>query len=174
MAVEYAKGLTPEQIDALQVELDRTLPGDYRGFLERYNGWYIDRPNDCELPYDGVESGQISFDAFLGYGLQNESFNLVDFNGEFADEIAFVEDATIVGSDPGGNPYVLVGSGPHAGVYCWDRTHLHSQDERRRVHFAEVDESGDLYRVADSFQAFLDRVTAAMADQSPEFAPTLA
>jgi len=173
VAVIFGNGLDASQLSELQSSLGIDLPSDYREFLGRYNGLYVGRPNWCQIPLDAVAQGEISFDRFYGFALENENLELLGMNAELVDELAFLEQPVVVGSDPGDNPYVLVSSGRRRGVYYWDRTGLHADDPGARPDIPSRDQSGALFRVADGFGTFAEAVIASLRKQGAEFVPSL-
>ncbi|MBD2827019.1 SMI1/KNR4 family protein [Xenorhabdus szentirmaii] len=158
MPILHSVGLTDLDIENLENKYRISFPNDYKLFLRKYNGFYFVSPDYCEFDYDGVDEGIIAFDAFFGDGIESEHYNLQAQNDSFLDEINFIKNSFIIGADPGGNFYILVTEGEHSGVYYWDRTHLHAEDELQEYTIEEVEECGNLYKVSDSFGDFFKAI----------------
>ena len=75
-------------------------------------------------------------------------------------ELSSVDDAMVVGEDPGGNFFLIIGN-LNYGVYYWGRTHLHYSGQ---ADLAENEEEGDLYKVSDCFNDFYDLVLTNIKD----------
>lgn len=153
MPILYGAGLSDTEIASLEDYFDIKLPVDYKKFLLDYNGLLIKYPDYCNIEYHGVDDS-VAVNALFGYMIENKIFDLKGQNDNFLDEIFFIKNSIIIGVDPGDNFYVLVVCGEFSGVYYWDRTHLHSDDSKQNYFFEEVNECGNLYRVADSFDSF--------------------
>jgi len=74
------------------------------------------------------------------------------------------QDAAI-GDDPGGNYFVLVCNKSQKGIYYWDRTHLHIEDEIQDFSIPEVNDSGNLYKIHNEFSEFLTILTKKTLDK---------
>lgn len=149
----YKPGLTEVELLCIERMLEKSLPADYRHFLTEMNGFYLTSPDDVDIPLSAVDEGQISVDRLFGFLPSDPVNDVVDFNKEFIEELDFLDDAIAIGEDGGGNPYVIV-SGAGAGVYYWDRTHLHEGDSKKQFDIAEVNGCGNLYFVAADFCKF--------------------
>lgn len=84
------------------------------------------------------------------------------YNEEFVGEIAFLENAVVIGEDGGGNPYVLTTAPGKEGVYYWDRTHLHEGDPINNFDIAEGAGCGNLFLVVGSFEEFYDLIVKSL------------
>ncbi|EDT2853159.1 SMI1/KNR4 family protein [Salmonella enterica] len=158
MPVSCGNGLAENQIRDLEKIFSLSFPDDYKDFLSRYNGFVVKQPDFCEFDYDSVDDGAIAFYALFGYGISNRNDELVYQNNEYLDEIDFISNAFIIGSDPGGNYFVLVCEGEKKGVYYWDRTHLHSEDDLQKFDINAENVSGPLYKFSDNFYDFFERL----------------
>lgn len=159
MPIVFKKGLTESELARVESELNILLPAGYRDFLERMNGLFIVAPDYVEIPLSSVEDGFISFDRIFGWHPQEECNDVVAFNKEFIDELAFLGDVIAIGEDGGGNPYVIVSQSKRDGVYYWDRTHLHDEDSLKTADILEKDDSGSLYFVSSSLGEFYKLIT---------------
>jgi len=148
MALLHNSPASFTQITAYENALNRTFLGDYRDFLARYNGIFIDTPLYCELPLESVEEGWIGLLALYGIDEKDALYDLVVQHREYASEIQHLKEPIIIGEDAGGNLFVQNQDGE---IYYWDRTHLHSDEG---CDFKECDEEGNLYYVAPSFEVF--------------------
>ncbi|WP_445375111.1 SMI1/KNR4 family protein [Photorhabdus tasmaniensis] len=155
MPIVYGEGLNNEKIIEIENKYSISFPKEYADFLNKKNGLIIREPEFCDLPYSKVDNGYISFHALFGLAFINKNFDLIENNDDYLDEISFTGSSFIIGSDPGDNFYVLVCSENNNGVYYWDRTHLHAEDDAQDYDFEEVDECGHLYKISDSFGSFL-------------------
>ena len=118
------------------------------------NGFVVKSPDFSELDYDGVDEGVIAFNALYGVGTQNYHFDINHHNDNYLNELDFVNDKIIIGDDPGGNYYIIINSQNEKGVFYWDRTHLHSEDDIQNFAIPEKNDCGNIYKVADSFSSF--------------------
>ncbi|MBD2802107.1 SMI1/KNR4 family protein [Xenorhabdus sp. M] len=155
MPIVYGNGLNNEKIVEIENKYSISFSKEYIDFLNKNNGLIIRDPEFCNLPYNKVDNGYISFHTLFGLDFINENFDLIGNNDDYLDEISFIDFSFIIGSDPSDNFYVLVNNGNYKGIYYWDRTHLHVEDDLQGYHFEEVDECGNLYKVSDSFGDFL-------------------
>ncbi|WP_211463043.1 SMI1/KNR4 family protein [Collimonas silvisoli] len=155
MPIKYRPGAALDAIAELESHIAHPLPGDYKDFLISHNGLTIEYPGYCEIPFNKVESGSISFGGLFGTRINEPSMDLISFNQEFISEIDFLGKSIAIGEDGGGNPFVLMLEPRSGNVLYWDRTHLHEPDDSHQADFAEVDDCGDLYVVSNSFLDFL-------------------
>lgn len=160
MAVVTGSGIGQADIALLAKKFSVTFPRDYSDFLRTYNGFRVKSPDYCNMRFDKVDNGFISFDALFGHGGSNEYFDMLAMNQELLDELDFVAAAAIIGADPGGNYYVLITEGKQSGVYYWDRSCLHAEDAKRGYDIAGGEPFQHLYQVAATFQQFFDTVAA--------------
>jgi hypothetical protein len=165
MPIVYGEGLNSEKIIEIEDKYSISFPKEYVDFLSKNNGLYIKSPEFCDFTYDKVDNGFISFHALFGINFINENFDLIENNNDYLDEISFIDSSFIIGSDPGDNFYVLVNDGNNSGIYYWDRTHLHAEDDIQNYYFEEVDECGNLYKLSDSFDDFLKTIIESIKNE---------
>ncbi|EOC3062513.1 SMI1/KNR4 family protein [Cronobacter dublinensis] len=167
MAIFTGTGIGETDIDNLARRFSVTFPNDYSDFLKKYNGFRVKSPGYCNIPFNKVDNGFISFDVLFGHGVSNKYFDISTMNDELLDELSFVEHAVIIGADPGGNYYVLITEGGQSGVYYWDSTCLHLEDVKQDYSIADEDEeeTQHLYLVASTFQQFFDMLAAQTIQQ---------
>ncbi|CAI2531880.1 SMI1 / KNR4 family [Serratia ficaria] len=158
MPVSCGNGLSDVQISDLEKIYGVHFPNDYKGFLSSYNGFVVKQPDYYEMHCDGVDDDLIAFYALFGLGISNKNNELSHQNNEFLDEIKFIKNVFIIGADPGANYFVLVCEGEMNGVYYWDRTHLHADDDIQGFSIPEVNACGNLYKVHDDFSSFLSEL----------------
>jgi len=175
VAIFTDTGIGEMDIDNLAKKFSVTFPDDYSDFLETYNGFRVKSPDYCNIPFDKVDNGYISFDVLFGYGVSNKYFDISTMNDELLDELSFVENAVIIGADPGGNYYLLITEGDQSGVYYWDRTCLHLEDVKQDYSIADdnEEEPQHLYLVAGNFQQFFDLLAAQTIQQGMSVSPGL-
>lgn len=154
MPIVYKKGLTASEVARVELELNMPLPSEYSDFLQRMNGLFIAAPDYVEIPLNSVEGGLISFDRLFGWHPQEECNDVVAFNKEFIEELAFLNKVIAIGEDGGGNPYVIVSESERDGVYYWDRTHLHQEGSIKKADILERDDSGSLYFISSNLGDF--------------------
>ncbi|MDN0087391.1 SMI1/KNR4 family protein [Yersinia nurmii] len=154
MPISCGNGSSDVQINNLEQLYSIHFPNDYRNFLSVYNGFVVKQPDYCELPCNDVDDGYIAFYSLFGFGVSNKNHDINHQNKEYLDELSFIEEAFIIGGDPGGNYFVLVCNGVQKGVYYWDRTHLHSEYDMQKISIQEVDECGSLYKIHHEFSDF--------------------
>lgn len=167
MAIFTGTGISEADIDNLAGKFSVIFPDDYSDFLKTYNGFRVKSPDYCNIPFNKVDNGFISFDVLFGHGVSNKYFDISTMNNELLDELSFVEHAVIIGADPGGNYYVLITEGRQSGVYYWDRTCLHLEDVKQDYSIADEDEeeTQHLYLVVCNFQQFFDMLAAQTIEQ---------
>ncbi|TDT50873.1 SMI1/KNR4 family protein SUKH-1 [Enterobacter sp. AG5470] len=158
MAILTGTGVAQVDIDLLERDLGVTYPDDYKHFFSTHNGFRVVSPDSCDMPFNKVDNGFISFDALFGHRVNNENFDIAVINDEFLDELSFVGSALIIGTDPGDNFFVLVTEGKQAGVYYWDRTCLHTDDNKQDYAIAGEDDSLHLYLCSKTFTQFFEDV----------------
>ncbi|XTZ39055.1 SMI1/KNR4 family protein [Salmonella enterica] len=158
MAILTGTGIGQADIDLLSRNFALTFPDDYKNFLKNYNGFWVESPDFCNIPFDKVDNGYISFDGLFGNQVNNKNFDIAVINDEFLDELSFIENAFIIGTDPGDNMYVLVTEGQHAGVYYWDRTCLHTEDRKQDYAISGEEDSQHLYLCDVKFEQFFDKI----------------
>ncbi len=170
MPIIYKKGLQKTDLDFIESELNRSLPADYKDFLMRMNGCYLSAPDYAQIPLTAVDEGAVSFDRFFGLLPLDECNDLIQFNNEFVGEVDFLKNAVVIGEDGGGNPYVMVdeGEGVRAGIYYWDRSHLHDSNTNNHFDIPEVEDCGNLFFIASDFSEFY-RLILQCVGASPEF-----
>lgn len=158
MPVSYGKPVAKSAILPLLSAFDFSAPEAYVDFLQQKNGLVIKSPDYCNFPYCGVDEGKVAFSALFGINTRNEYYDLKYNNDECLDELDFLSDALLIGDDPGGNYFVLMNGDGREGVYYWDRTHLHAEDDIQQFDIAEQQESGNLYQVAPDFTTFYQMI----------------
>jgi SMI1-KNR4 cell-wall len=140
MAVGFERAFrraSPEQIESVEAELGVELPGDYRRFLERPGGGYLEANF---LPPEADASVRYLYSA--GPNDDDDIFDLVSA-AAFYREIG--RDYLPIGEDDGGNLVCLKVAGQDRGsVWFW--TH---------DAFANTD---PFTRLADSFEEFFERL----------------
>ncbi|EOT8214736.1 SMI1/KNR4 family protein [Escherichia albertii] len=154
MPIVFGKGMDLNEIKFIEDKFSIKFPHDYILFLHNCNGFYINGTDGCDIEFGHVDNKFISFESLFGVDFINDNFNLLNINDCYLNEISFIENSFIIGSDPGGNFYILITKGNLSGVYYWDRTHLHADDTLQEYAIAEVNECGNLYKVSDSFDNF--------------------
>ncbi|EQB98841.1 SMI1/KNR4 family protein [Photorhabdus temperata] len=158
MPIVYGDGLSNKEIAEIENKYSIAFPKSYVDFLNKYNGLVVREFDACDIPYDNVDNGFISFDALFGVRFINDNFDLYEINDDYLDEISFINSCFIIGVDPGDNFYILVNDQDNIGVYYWDRTHLHADDDLQNYHFKEINECGNLYKVSNSFDDFFKSI----------------
>lgn len=103
-------------INIIEENFSFSLPNHYIDFLVKYGEINITFPNYVEFKVDYLEDSSVSIESILGN-------NIIEVNREFLDEIEDYIDAIIIGSDPGGNFFLLEKTTDH--ILYWDRTWLH-------------------------------------------------
>lgn len=170
MPIIYKKGLQKTDLDRIESSINRVLPSDYKTFLNNMNGFYLTAPDYVQIPLTAVDDGAVSFDRLFGLIPIEECNDIIEFNNEFSSELDFLNDVIIIGEDGGGNPYVIVGKNEKSreGIYYWDRTHLHESDIKKDCDIAEVNDCGNLFFIASSFDEFYKLILQHLGG-SPEF-----
>jgi len=159
MPISCGRSVTDAEINTLEKEYNIRLPEDYKKFLERDNGFVVKSPDFSEIDYDGVDEGIIAFYALFGLGAKNHNHDIKHHNDNYLDELDFIEDKIIIGDDPGGNYFLLINGDNKKGVFYWDRTHLHAEDDIQNFEIAEENECGNIYRITDNFSDFYEKIS---------------
>lgn len=165
MPILYSTGLSNTEISILESTYSISFPLDYKLFLTTYNGYRISSPDYCDLPYDNVDDGFIAFDVLFGSKILNENFCLEHINNEFLDEIAHINDTFLIGEDSGGNFYILITQGDQQGVYYWDRTGLHINDEKKEHSYQGINNYSNIYKTHNSFTAFFEEIALTVGNK---------
>lgn len=161
MSFLYNPGLSDADIQGLEQRLKKSLPSDYRDFLKKRNGIYLTAPDYVSLPLDKVDEGRIAFDRLFGLMPDEASSDLLAFNEEFINELSFLGSSIAIGEDGGGNPFVWVAEAGKEGLYYWDRTHLHGNNDKNGFDIAEHDGCGNLFFLAPDFKTFFELIISA-------------
>ena len=158
MPVLHGDKIKQDEIDMLEKKYGIQLEESYKFFLKSENGFLVKQPDYCEFDFDNVDDGVIALYSLYSLGNENENNELIYNNDEFLNELEFIDSAFIIGGDPGGNYFVLMGNKNHKGVFYWDRTHLHADDDKSAFSIPEHNESGNLYKVSSSFKDFYELI----------------
>lgn len=131
---------TPTMISSFEQHFDCSLPEDYKRFLQEYNGGF---PKEKYSTFNVEELNEdIPLDVLLGIGVRK--FDLQKRNDEYIEDL--LPNTIIIGDDPGSNMIVLINDIKMKGVYYWDHSH----------NFDQSSEEKDIFKIADSFQNFID------------------
>lgn len=148
---DSSERLAARQIDAFERDLGRSIPPEYREFLFQHNGG---RPEPSEFAMAGLRKGTTELGAvrcFLGIGTPEETENLDYVLGVFGDRMP--SRIFPIARDPGGNFICISSEGADAGmVYFWDH--------ERETDTGELPGDQNLYLIADSFDEFLNMLSA--------------
>lgn len=123
------------------------LPADYKQFLLSYNGG-SDRMDEFYVP--GLKE-MIPTDVFFGLDYDVE-LDLRTWYNEYKGDL--LPNTIIIAHDPGSGIIVLINGPDLKGVYYWD----HACD------FPLSDEQSNVYKIADSFQEFIDGLKVMESD----------
>lgn len=165
MPISCGHSATDAEISMLEKEYNILLPEDYKKFIQKYNGFVVNSPDFSEIDYDGVDEGIIAFYALFGMGTKNQNHDIKHHNDNYLGELDFIENKIIIGDDPGGNYYVLINNADKKGIFYWDRTHLHVEDDIQNFEIAEHNESGNLYRITNDFSSFFEKIAETTISQ---------
>ena len=155
MTIIYSLGTTDPEVSRIKSLFGDGICKDYLEFMKEKNGLFLYRDSFCEIPFEQVDDKFISFLGLYGISPENECLDIEVVNDKFSDEIEFIEKPIIIGSDPGGNFFILSSRGDDCNVYYWDRAHIHFEGN---YDFAEVNEEGNVYILANSFNEFLSLI----------------
>lgn len=133
--------VSEEMIKRFELHIGFSLPDDYKQFLREYNGGTAKGRNSTFFVKELNET--IPLDVLYGLGL-DRAFDLVEWNKEYKDNL--IPNSIIIGDDPGSGKIVLVMDPELEGVYYWDHA----------FHFEQSNEEENTYKIAESFQAFLN------------------
>ena len=149
VTIHGSSGLTLDDIDHAEKRLGQPIPAGYREFLLKHNGGRPD-PSEFTMAAPSEGSTQIgSVKSFLSINGPEETLDLDYVFNTFHQRIP----ARLfpVARDPGGNLICIAIEEPDAGkVYFWDH--------EREAEETEPPTEANLYFVADSFDAFLDKL----------------
>lgn len=131
---------TQEMVNAFEQHIGFSLPEDYRKFLLEYNGG---TPLVKYAAFTIEELNEdIPLDVLLGLGINN--LDLQKRNDDYMDDL--LPHCVIIGDDPGSGMIVLIDDPEMKGVYYWDHS----------FNFEQSNEDDNIYKIADSFQEFVD------------------
>lgn len=164
MPISCGKPKTKDELRILEGKFKVGLPEDYKEFLRLKHGFVVKPPDFCELEYEGVDEGVIAFYALFGINMKNPNHDIFRQNGCFLNELDFIDDKLIIGGDPGGNFYLILNGSKNQGVYYWDRTHLHAEDDIQKFDIAEKNECGNIFKISNSFTEFYERICESSLD----------
>lgn len=150
MTVKMSIGIDLSEVEKVQEKHSVVFPLDYINFLKQHNGMFVGEGGYCTIPFSKVDDEEIEFQELYGIKLKNKNLDLDNAN-KVRDEVEALDEPFVIGSDPGGNLFLINGNkGP---VYYWDRNHIHIDS---RPDFPEKEEEGDIYKVSDSFSDFYE------------------
>ncbi|HDT1605452.1 TPA: SMI1/KNR4 family protein [Enterobacter sichuanensis] len=164
MPISCGKPKTKDELRNLEGKFKVGLPEDYKEFLRLKKGFVVKPPDFCELKYEGVDEGVIAFYALFGINMKNPNHDIFRQNECFLNELDFIDDKLIIGGDPGGNFYLILNGSKNQGVYYWDRTHLHAEDDIQKFDIAEKNECGNIFKISNSFTEFYERICESSLD----------
>jgi hypothetical protein len=116
------------------------------------------------LEYEGVDDRVIAFYALFGINMKNPNHDIFRQNENFLNELDFIDAKLIIGDDPGGNFYLILNGSESQGVYYWDRTHLHAEDDIQLFETPEQNGCGNIYKITNSFTEFYKEICEAYPD----------
>ncbi|HCT7900780.1 TPA: SMI1/KNR4 family protein [Enterobacter cloacae] len=164
MPISCGKPANKDEIKILQAKFKISLPEDYKEFLRMKNGFVVKSPDFCELEYAGVDEGVITFYALFGMNMKNPNHDIFRQNETFLNELDFIDGKLIIGDDPGGNFYLILNGSKSQGVYYWDRTHLHAEDDTQEFEIDEKNECGNIYKITNTFTEFYKKICETSID----------
>lgn len=142
MNINSFGGASLEAIKNFEKSIGFSLPEDYKQFLIEYNG------GTARVRYSTFKveelNENIPLDVLYGLGVEKKQLDLQKVNDEYIDDM--LPNCIIIGDDPGAGMIVLINDDDYEGVYYWDHS----------FHFAQSSEEENIYKVADSFKAFID------------------
>lgn len=129
-----------DMIDNFEQHIKFSLPEDYKNFLREYNG------GTPKVKYSTffVETLNQNIPLDVLHGLGINKLDLQKRNDEYADDL--LPNTIIIGDDPGSGMIVLMKDTEMRGVYYWDHS----------FYFKQSSEEENIYKIADSFQAFIE------------------
>ncbi|TCS96550.1 SMI1/KNR4 family protein [Hazenella coriacea] len=133
---------TQDMIDRFEHHIGFSLPEDYKAFLRQYNGG-LTSVRYCNFFVNELNE-EIPLNVLYGLGVDYEQADLQVWYDEYKDDL--LPNSLIIGNDPGSGMIVLVNDLEGSGVYYWDHS----------WYFEQSDEEQNSYKIADSFQSFLD------------------
>lgn len=164
MPISCGKPANKDGIKILEAKFKISLPEDYKEFLRLKNGFVVKSPDFCELEYEGVDEGVIAFYALFGMNMKKPNHDIFRQNDNFLSELDFIDDKLIICDDPGGNFYLILNGSENQGLYYWDKTHLHAEDDLQEYELAEQNECGNIYKITNSFTEFHKRICKTSLD----------
>ena len=96
MAIFTGIGIGETDINNLARKFSVTFPEDYSDFLKTYNGFRVKSPDYCNIPFNKVDNGFISFDVLFGHGVSNKYFDISTMNNELLDELSLSAQTPVV------------------------------------------------------------------------------
>jgi len=133
-----------EIINQFERQIDFSLPEDYKYFLRKCNGG---TPKIRYSTFMIAElNEEIPLQVLYGLAFDNSELDLQTWRNEYEDDLE--SNSLIIGHDFGSGLIVLINSPEKKGVYYWDHT----------FNFEQSTEEKNTYKIADSFQAFVDKL----------------
>ncbi|WP_073586650.1 SMI1/KNR4 family protein [Vibrio quintilis] len=146
--------MSKSEIEIFSKKHDLNLPKGCISFLLKYNGAFVSPPSYCSLPFPKIDGEEIDFSMLFGISTNEEPYD-IEAENYIRDEIEYFDNPLIIGSNSSNNYYVINCDNNDESVYCWDRTHIHYDDN---YDYAEVDEEGKIYKFSDTFDEFFDAI----------------
>lgn len=144
MNINSFGGASIEAIKNFEESMGVSLPNDYKQFLSKYNG------GTSKVRYSTFKveelNENIPLDVLYGLDVEKKQLELHNVNNEYIDDM--LPNCIIIGDDPGAGLIVLINDANTEGVYYWDHS----------FHFEQSSEEENIYKVADSFQAFVENL----------------
>jgi hypothetical protein len=143
------KMVSKSVIEQLESKFQIQLPSEYFDFLEKHNGGFI---QPCRFEINSRQ-GKSTIDIFYGIMDIGSSYEHLDLENNFSKKILLMpEEIYPIGNDPGGNYICLCMKGDNYGkVYFFD----HEEPNEEANGSFNWD---NLYHIADSFNAFLQKL----------------
>src|SRR5690606_31047927 len=143
MAIIKSFGTNDSNVFRVELRYGINLPKDYFDFLTLVNGMFIGTSSYCTIPFSKVDNGEVDFQEMYGIDTKNESLDL-DKANEVRNEVSAFDNPFVIGADPGGNLFLINGSGCDMSIYYWDRNHIHFDDG---FSHQELSGEGNIYKI---------------------------
>lgn len=176
MTVETYSNLSIDEVIKIEQKYNVDLPINYKDFLLEYGGLYVGYPSYVEIAIDFLDDSTIAFESLFSIFTNNKYLDIFYINDEYLDELQEeLTDVIIIGTDPGGNFYLL--NCLDSQIYYWDRTHLHNvvepnnkniilKEEDNAEEYDSAYQAGNIYLLFTNFDSFLKLILSYVKDNN--------
>lgn len=146
MKIDKFESLSDMQISNIEHQLEIILPEDYKKFLKQVGGGVVEKNEANKILIEEIGE-EIVIDVLFGDEQNNKKSSILFWMEQFNGEL--LEGAIIIGDDLFQGFLVMVCYGENQGVYYWDDAY----------NFEVSDDENSMYRIAESFEELLKKIS---------------